>query len=200
MRRGGMTAASTVGDPRCTLARVLCAKRKSTLQAHIQRHYVPFCRESIQSFLAVGFVPVRIRKEGMLLVPEVLPLGTYTWSVNLGEYAKKKRKAGGRMLFYDVTCTYCQDEIHVFNYIEPHATLNCYLPLSSLIPQYSTLMSMRELALNATMLNSKPNVVLEEQEKVMINSIADTGSCITHLANPISQASFESTLGMLLRN
>ena len=49
---------------------------------HIQRVFVPFCREAIQSFLVVGFVPYRVRKlRDGCNVPEVLPLGTYSWSV-----------------------------------------------------------------------------------------------------------------------
>ena len=89
----------------------------------------------------------------------------------------------GPLLFYDVICTYCKDEIHVFNYMPPQATLQCFSALSSLIPQYNTLQSLRELAIHAVHLNSKLSLVLEEQEKVLLNSIADAGSCITHLSN-----------------
>ena len=65
----------------------------------------------------------------------------------------------------------------------PQATLQCFSALSSLIPQYNTLQSLRELAIHAVHLNSKLSLVLEEQEKVLLNSIADAGSCITHLSN-----------------
>jgi hypothetical protein len=47
---------------------------------HIQRHFVPFCRDAIRSFLAVGFAPYRLRtlRDGCM-VPEILPIGTYSW-------------------------------------------------------------------------------------------------------------------------
>jgi len=173
------------------------------LQKHIQKHFVPFCKDAIQSFLAVGFVPFRIRRHaGEAWVPEVLPLGTYTWSVNMTESAKKRKRTaaaddkeedddseGAPLLFYDVLCTYCRDKIHVFNYMQPHATLNCYSPLASLIPQYNTLLSLRENALQAVHWNATPKMALEEQEKVMINGLADSGSCITQIThnNPIAQ-------------
>lgn len=35
--------------------------------------------------LAVGFVPYRLRKSGTHTLPEVLPLGTYTWSIENDE-------------------------------------------------------------------------------------------------------------------
>jgi len=149
------------------------------------------------SFLAVGFVPFRIRASASgCMVPEVLPLGTYSWSVNMSSNKRQRYNCSSSssstssyepLLCYDVISTYCKDKIHVFNYVQPHATLNCYSPLSSLIPCYNALLSMRELSLRGMVLNSKPNLCLEEQEKVMINSITDAGSCITHISNPLSQ-------------
>ena len=47
---------------------------------HLQRYYLPFCRAVIESFMTVGFAPYRIRTlENGARVPELLPLGTYTW-------------------------------------------------------------------------------------------------------------------------
>jgi len=42
---------------------------------HIEKHYLPFCREAIYSFMMVGFAPYRIRTlESGIKIPEVLPL------------------------------------------------------------------------------------------------------------------------------
>ena len=49
--------------------------------AHLRRYFEPFCHEAIAAAVAVGFVPYRIRTHGGHKVPEVLPMGTYTWSV-----------------------------------------------------------------------------------------------------------------------
>lgn len=170
-----------------------------SFHAHIQKHFLPFCREAILSCLAVGFVPFRLRREGNLVIPEVLPLGTYTWSVTRNEQRQssdKKRKAAEwhpsqivsnpPLLKYEVNCSYCEDQIHVFNYITPQATLTCFSPLSGLIFHYNTLLSLRELAQRAEIWNARPNIVLEEQEKTFINDVANTGACITQVHQQFS--------------
>jgi hypothetical protein len=49
---------------------------------HLHRYFLPFCRDAIQSFLTVGFAAYRIRfNEKGAKIPEILPLGTYTWQV-----------------------------------------------------------------------------------------------------------------------
>ena len=51
-------------------------------QAFMDRHYVPFCENALRSMFAVGFVPWRLRRLASGdAAPEVLPLGTYTWSI-----------------------------------------------------------------------------------------------------------------------
>ena len=161
---------------------------------HIQQHFVPFCREAILSCLSVGFVPFRLRREtrnSNLVVPEVLPLGTYTWSVTRNEQRSAKRQKGvilpnPSLLKYEVSCSYCEDEIHVFNYVQPQATLTCFSPLSGLIFHYNNLLSLRELALRAEVWNARPNMVLEEQEKTFINDVTNTGACITQVHQQFS--------------
>ena len=102
-----------------------------SFHSHIQKNFVPFCKEAILSCLAVGFVPFRLRREGNLVIPEVLPLGTFSWSVTRNEQQSHKRQKGAQilqnppLLRYDVNCSYCDDEIHVFNYVQPQATLTC---------------------------------------------------------------------------
>ena len=119
-------------------------------------------------------------------------MGTYTWSVSRNDQTTRKRKTSESqqlptpkiilqnppLLKYEVNCSYCEDEIHVFNYIQPQATLTCFSPLSSLIFHYNNLLSLRELALRAEVWNARPNFVLEEQEKTFINDVTNTGACI----------------------
>jgi hypothetical protein len=172
-----------------------------SFQAHIQRHYVPFCREAIVCFLAVGFVPYRLRKVGHATVPEALPLGTFSWSVcpsanratkAMRTTAETASSSSGPLLIYDVTSTHCSEPLHVFNYVHPHATLNCYSPLAALIPLYNALLSVREVDLRAMLLNAQPSLVLEEQDKTMMNSIAESGSCIANMSNSLSDGVAQS--------
>ena len=49
---------------------------------HIDHYYFYFCRDAIEAMLTVGFVPYRLRwLENGACIPEVLPLGTYSWYV-----------------------------------------------------------------------------------------------------------------------
>lgn len=196
-----------------------------SFQEHIQKYYLPFCKDAILLFLAVGFVPFRIRQEGHTQIPEALPLGTFSWSV-CGSDSKHRRKRAktstkkaednnpsyvhvssnhhglshhskGKgdglpdthepLLVYDVVCPYCKEDIHIFNYIQPHAMLDCFSPLASLIPQYNALCSVRELTLRTTENNSHYSFAIEEQDKTMLNSVADTGACISRMPNHLAQ-------------
>jgi hypothetical protein len=48
----------------------------------INKHYTPFLKEAIRSMHVLGFVAwTTVRLESGDMVPEVLPFGTYTWSV-----------------------------------------------------------------------------------------------------------------------
>jgi hypothetical protein len=186
-----------------------------SFQEHINRHYLPFCRDAILLFLAVGFVPFRIRQEGHVQVPEALPLGTFSWSVcgsdskhrNVSKKKKRPRRESAAaaaaeaeeqqadnshhssepLLVYDVTCAYCEEDIHVFNFVQPHAMLDCFSPLAVLIPQYNALCSVRELALRTLENNAHHNIAIEEQDKTLLNSVADTGACIARMPNHLSQ-------------
>lgn len=60
---------------------------------HVETYYTRFCEQCIRSIFMCGFVPWRLRKlETGDCVPEVLPLGSFTWSVitNTAE-ARNKR-------------------------------------------------------------------------------------------------------------
>ncbi len=47
------------------------------------RHYLPFAESAIRYFFVLGFVPWRLRKLSTGdVVPEVIPLGMFTWSIN----------------------------------------------------------------------------------------------------------------------
>ena len=53
---------------------------------HVSYYYTAFCRDAVEAFLTVGFVPYRLRAlENGARIPEVLPLGTYGWFVARGD-------------------------------------------------------------------------------------------------------------------
>ena len=50
---------------------------------------MPLEQDAIASALTVGFVPYRFRVEHNHRLPEVLPMGTYTWSVVRGDQVRR---------------------------------------------------------------------------------------------------------------
>lgn len=172
---------------------------------HIHRYYVPFCKDAITMALAVGFVPYIIRSEGSLKVnsaflyawaffleradhpttkqvPEVLPLGTFTWSVMRPDQQYPAKK-GGPVLEYVITTTYANsDDVHVLAYTTPHALFSCASPISSLIIHYQNLLHVRHITEKAESWNCHPNLVFEESEKAYINDVADKGGPLQALS------------------
>jgi hypothetical protein len=63
---------------------------------HLQRYYVDFCRQAIEAFLSVGFAAYRLRRlKSGARIPELLPLGTYTWHVARSSSASSSASRGG---------------------------------------------------------------------------------------------------------
>lgn len=167
-------------------------------QRFIDKYFYSFCKDSIISYLAVGFVPYRIRKnEKGADVPEVLPLGTFTWHVgksnqnnistpweSIGkpppgnEEQQEKSVDNKPLLKYIVNSAYCKEPIHVFPMVNPQILFSCTSPLASLIQPFLSLSHKRECCIRVDSFNSKPSMVYEHQEKLMINDISNSGLAI----------------------
>ena len=156
---------------------------------HLQKHYLPFCRNVIESFLTVGFAPYRIRTtESGARVPELLPVGTYTWHVarnvnNMGQWGalenpNKKNPGDLPFLRYEINSMYCSDPIHVHVFVEPQAFFLCSSPLASLLNCYEHLLNKRECAFRADKFNSQASIVMERHTKLPSNAHS-TGDIIS---------------------
>lgn len=177
---------------------------------HIQRIFVPFCREAIQSALSVGFVPYRVRTlDDGCRVPEVLPLGTFTWSVTrdptllpkawffdrrrqqiaAGDAPSSKKRAGdGALLSYDVRSSFTEHPPHVYVFTTPSVLIPCTSPLGSLLSSYGMLCHKRQCMLRADYYNSKPSIVFEEQNALKVNDSAKQGSGLESSAIEMNDA------------
>lgn len=70
-------------------------KATKEFQNHLDKYFLPFCMEAIRYFFICGFVPWHVRrlKSSGDLIPEILPLGTFTWHIELrSEGERRKRK------------------------------------------------------------------------------------------------------------
>ena len=158
---------------------------------HLNKHFVPFCRDAIESFLTVGFAPYRIRTcENGSKVPELLPLGTYSWYVakNLNNMAmsvgeKRKTSSTAPFLRYEINSMYCDAPVYVHVFVPPHALFLCSSPLASLLACYEHLKNKRDCAYRADKFNSQPTLIMEKHTKVALNALADRGVPLSDMEN-----------------
>ena len=145
------------------------------------------------SFLAVGFAPYRIRmNERGAKIPEILPLGTFTWNVsrsNQGLTATPWGRIGDKpvaaqpkefdtqpLLRYDVHCSHCKEAILVHPFTPPQTLFSCTSAIASLVNPYLQLCHKRDCTNRANLFNSQPSMVFEHQDKIMTNQIAEGGA------------------------
>jgi hypothetical protein len=176
-------------------------------QRHVEFYYTEFCRHAIEAFMAVGFAPYRIREVGNgAKVPEILPIGSYGWCVTptasgrpqptqwiatvdgrlppLDTAAKRARvsdaeRVYGPLLSYDVTTTYCEEKVHAYAFVPPHPMFACNSSLASILQTYRTLCHKRECVARADAFNCKPGMVLEQQDALRINDMANNGQTVS---------------------
>jgi hypothetical protein len=154
---------------------------------HLRRHYLPFCRDVIASFLTVGFAPYRIRvTETGARVPELLPLGSYTWFIarnmnNIGQWGGENANTNNKhlpFLRYEINSMYCSDPIHVHTFSPPPSSFLCSSPLSSLLSVYEHLRTKRECCQRADRFNCNPSIVMEQHTKLSMNDLAKSGQAL----------------------
>lgn len=68
-------------------------------QRHLEKYYLPFCMEAIRCFFICGFVPWHVRRLHSTgdLVPEIVPLGTFTWNIELRSQRMNRKRKERRM-------------------------------------------------------------------------------------------------------
>ena len=180
------------GDERATPA----------FQRHVEFYYTEFCRQAIEAFMAVGFAPYRIREtDNGAQVPEIMPIGSYGWCVTptasgrpqptrwiatvdgrlppVNAPEPKRARRGGPLLSYDVTSTYCEEPIHVYAFVPPHPMFACNSSMASILPTYRALCHKRDCVARADAFNCQPGMVLEQQDALRINDMANTGQTIS---------------------
>ena len=170
---------------------------------HVEFYYTEFCRHAIEAFMAVGFAPYRIREVSSgARVPEIMPIGSYGWCVTptasgrpqptqwiatvdgrLPTTKDAKRAApptrSGPLLSYDVSSTYCEEPIHVYAFVQPHPLYACNSSMASVLPTYRSLCHKRECVARADGFNCQPGMVLEQQDALRINDMANSGQAIS---------------------
>ena len=156
----------------CLAHGVTMAGKKSTanFQQFIDMHYVPFLRNSIRAMHMYGFVPWRImRLESGDKVPEVLPPGTFRWTVETS-------KDNDAMLSYKVKLNpgaRAEEHIFVRAYASPnylvsetsvmYATVSS--PMSYVIESYKNMQAALKRQAHADAWNCTARVIVSNEPK-----------------------------------
>jgi hypothetical protein len=117
--------------------------------AFVQRHYTVFCDDAVRCMFMCGFVPWRIRKlPNGALVPETIPIGTFSWSVeknNTQQRSAKKMKvaANTAALSYKISFIdglgFAEESVNIYQYLKPraeHMSSSLQSPLSGVVEEY----------------------------------------------------------------
>ena len=146
------------------------SKIKKQLSARLNHPYSHFFRNAITSALSCGFVPFVLRKREGILIPYVLPIGTFKWSVERtkpsAEY--KSRDVAG-LLWYKVTSNIEKvddNDIYVFPFEDPivyQARNTLVTPMRGILQQYRELMSSINKSIICQQWNMSKHVVVTEQ-------------------------------------
>ena len=170
-----VAAAVRLLQQHCLCNGVVVENATPMFQSHVQEHYTRFCSDAIEASLAVGFVPFRLYVGSAgERIPEVLPLGSYTWTI----IPRRDDTKRGPLLRYDVRCHDCKDTIHVYAYVPPKLYYKCVSPLSTLLDAHARLLSSRACAEAAQLWNSRCNVAFETPQAVSVDDLAQKGSAI----------------------
>ena len=164
-------------------------------------------------FFTLGFVVWRIRRildtRGIVQkVPEILPMGTFTWTVRVtGEDDEEQQQRDGNLpshirmqdqrlkrrketkrrkrsnldnpvLYYDIELNGIDCEFYVYEYIIPDLTMQCISPLSSIIPLYIRLQISRTCRMRGEEWNSSARFAVEHEERMQQNQLAEDGAVL----------------------
>jgi hypothetical protein len=146
-------------------------------------HYIPFCKNAIRAMFAYGFIPwhFRLLRSGDQ-VPEVLPAGSFTWSIIQGNAANVCCDYGddaSKTLLYDISLSNTgsnvkREDVFIYETVPPSWNISqgssCSSsypsPLSHLIPDYKNLRVALKNRAYADEWNSNAHIITKQQTKV----------------------------------
>jgi hypothetical protein len=147
-----------------------------------RKFYIPFCRCAIRAMFTYGFVPWVFRRlESGDIVPEVLPAGTFTWSIIQGNTAKQENDYGddaSKTLLYDVQLLHTgndlkREHVYIFEFTQPTWNIaqgsllraSYPSPLSHVIPDFKNLRIAMQNSAKADDWNCQAHIITKQQTK-----------------------------------
>jgi hypothetical protein len=147
-----------------------------------REHYIPFCKDAIKAMFTYGFVPWHFRSiQSGDLVPEVLPAGTFTWSIIQNNSANSECDYGddaSKSLLYDIKLLHTgpaikRTDVFIFEVTQPTWNIAqgsqlraCYpSPLAHLVADYKNMRTAMINKAHADAWNTQAHIITKQQSK-----------------------------------
>lgn len=141
------------------------------LKRVIESHYRTFLRNAMQQAFICGFVAIYIRRPEGIPLPYVMPMGTFTWNVDvIGSHSKRRRfENGNSVLKYRVQVLHgpvSDSELHVLAWRDPilyrNRELARYSPIEHLLVKFKRLEKTFEMLNEVNRWNAEKHVAITE--------------------------------------
>ena len=152
---------------------------KPELNAIVAPYFAGFLAETIEMAYMCGFVVFVLKKYQGINVPHLLPLGSFTWSVQASTPETKKRKREEESLFrYDVQPIHPNvsvDDLYVYNFQTPRVQADQCLPspLDSLLGSIRNIKQMQIKIEKVVEWNSVKHITTSERVDIPKDQTTD---------------------------
>lgn len=146
-------------------------KLNPKLKKTLTEHYRSFLRNAMMQSFTCGFVAFYIRKPEGTPLPFVLPMGSFTWTVEVnGQHSKRRKFENGNCVCrYRIDVLHGQvpeSEVHVINYRDPvlyhNAELCQFSPVQHLLTKYKRLEATFKMITECNRWNAEKHVAITE--------------------------------------
>ena len=178
------------------------------LLAVVRKHYRNFLHAALEQSFACGFCAFHVRRERDVPLPFVLPLGSFSWSVEPCEPHSKKRKYedGSPLCRYRVQVLHGnirESDVHVINFdppmimqakrgTQPDALYELQTPLAHVLEKFEIVRTFMRVVFECSKWNVDKHLVVTEKLE-----LKDQTTSGIHLLDEFRRYSIAGTHGQL---
>jgi hypothetical protein len=152
---------------------------KDAFNEHIDEFYIPFCRAALKAMMVLGFVPWKTRRlKNKEFVPEVLPMGTFSWYTELSKNSKRPNRESS-MVCYRINPTgghFKEDDVNIYVHTIPaldimnHSMLYATVvsPLAHILTEYKALRQGQLRRAHADAWNTTAKIITQFDPKLRV--------------------------------
>ncbi len=146
-------------------------KINGNLQSVLVPHYRIFLKNAMQQCFICGFCAIYIRRPHGIPLPFVMPMGSFSWTVEVNGMHSKRRKFdnGNSVCRYRINVIHgpvSENDIHIINWRDPvlfsTSTLTVYSPIDHLLIKFQRLEKTFEMLSECNKWNAEKHVAITE--------------------------------------